>query len=419
MFVLGILGGVVLAIAIAFLPAGHKRLTIGIVGQYTEDSLPSEILNELSEGLTRVGPDGQPLPGLASSWSVSSDFTTYKFYLLPNQKWVDGTPVRAEELNYHFKDALMRGISNTVVEVQLKESYTPFPVIVSRPLFKRDFVGVGPYRLAAIKTAGSQVTEVDLSAMEGTGKPDLAYHIYPTEASAITAWKLGEVGTVEDLSVVPLNGWKVKISTDVRKDRFVGLFFDTQDPVVSDKTIRQAIAYAIKDKVPEGAVRAYGPISPDSWAFNPNLKSYDYDLPHAKEMLAKVATNAASLKLTISTFPTLLPMAESIKNDLGGLGMSVDLRVVPGTPDNFQMLLATQAIPPDPDQYDLWHSTQPPTSNITRLDKPRIDKLLADGRKTDGMTARKPIYWDFQKTLVEETPVVFLYHPLSYALSRE
>jgi len=84
--------------------------------------------------------------------------------------------------------------------------------------------------------------------------------------------------------------------------------------------------------------------------------------------------------------------------------------------EDFDVLLAVQEIPRDPDQYHLWHSTQP--GNITNFWNPRIDKLLEDGRRISSLEERKKIYFDFQRFLVEEAPVVFLYYPTSYEISR-
>src|SRR5471030_1274736 len=51
------------------IPFSHTD-TIGIVGAYTQDTLPSEITGKLSSGLTTIAPDGTIEPGLASSWDV-------------------------------------------------------------------------------------------------------------------------------------------------------------------------------------------------------------------------------------------------------------------------------------------------------------------------------------------------------------
>jgi len=52
--------------------------------------------------------------------------------------------------------------------------------------------------------------------------------------------------------------------------------------------------------------------------------------------------------------------------------------------------------------------------NITKYNDPRIDKLLEDGRMTSDEERRKELYFDFQKSLTEDLPAIFLYHPYKY-----
>jgi len=57
--------------------------------------------------------------------------------------------------------------------------------------------------------------------------------------------------------------------------------------------------------------------------------------------------------------------------------------------------------------------------NITNYQSPKLDKLLEDGRKLTDQNERQAVYFDFQKTLVEDTPVIFLYHPTVYTISKK
>ncbi len=59
----------------------------------------------LFEGLTRLGEDGQPEPGIASSWEVLDRGTRYIFHLR-DAKWSNGDPVTAEDFEYAWKRAL-------------------------------------------------------------------------------------------------------------------------------------------------------------------------------------------------------------------------------------------------------------------------------------------------------------------------
>ena len=60
-------------------------------------------LNHLFEGLVNRGKDGQIIPGVAKSWTISSDGLVYTFNLRNNAYWSDGTPVLAKDFVYSFR----------------------------------------------------------------------------------------------------------------------------------------------------------------------------------------------------------------------------------------------------------------------------------------------------------------------------
>ena len=55
------------------------------------------ILRDLFEGLTAVGPDGSAVPAAAESWTVSADGLEYTFRLRENLRWSNGDPLRAAD----------------------------------------------------------------------------------------------------------------------------------------------------------------------------------------------------------------------------------------------------------------------------------------------------------------------------------
>ncbi len=73
------------------------------VATYSHDFL---ILNNIQEGLTRVGLDGATVEGaMAESWDVSADGKVYTFHLR-DAKWSNGEPVTANDFEFGWKLAL-------------------------------------------------------------------------------------------------------------------------------------------------------------------------------------------------------------------------------------------------------------------------------------------------------------------------
>jgi oligopeptide transport system substrate-binding protein len=55
------------------------------------------ILRDLYEGLTEIGPQGEPKPAAADRYSVSTDGLTYRFHLRDHGQWSNGEPVIAAD----------------------------------------------------------------------------------------------------------------------------------------------------------------------------------------------------------------------------------------------------------------------------------------------------------------------------------
>ncbi|UFT98920.1 peptide ABC transporter substrate-binding protein [Radiobacillus kanasensis] len=70
------------------------------------DSNSWQALNNLMEGLTRLGKDHQPQPAVAESWDISDDGKVYTFHLREDAKWSNGDPVTAEDFVFAWKQML-------------------------------------------------------------------------------------------------------------------------------------------------------------------------------------------------------------------------------------------------------------------------------------------------------------------------
>ena len=80
---------------------------------------------------------------------------------------------------------------------------------------------------------------------------------------------------------------------------------------------------------------------------------------------------------------------------------------------DFELLLYEIETTVDPDQYNLWHSLKSnyPDLNLSGYSYERVDILLEDARRNIDDGIRLQRYILFQKYLVADAPVVFLYQP--------
>ncbi len=418
---------------------------IGRTGLITLATLPLDIQRKISDGLTSIDQSGSSVPALADRWVAEDDGKTYRFVLGKNKFWQDGKQLQPQDVKYNFSDAQVLTTQNEVI-FKLKQSFAPFPFVVSQPLFRSEkktswfvfsetvIIGTGDYKVNRLHEEGGKITQLELESPQER----LVYRFYPTENRAVLAFKRGEVDILERISSqYDFVGWKrVKATPTIQQSEYLAVFFNNNSPIF-DKAIRQALNYALPKS--QGDERAETPVNPRSWAYNKTVKTYASDKEKAISLLLK-AIPKQKIEFELSTVPNFQKDAENIKSvwevfgveavkacsqskdvanksDCKNLEIAVQLKIV-NVPDvsNFQVLLIAQESPQDPDQYYLWHSTQ--QTNFTGYRNPHVDKLLEDGRSIVDQKERKSIYQDFQQILVDDSPAIFLNHLTWYTIER-
>lgn len=403
------------------IPIG-KHESIGMVGAYTLDSLPVNILQEVSSGLTMLSPDGKLLPSVARQWKVDSNGKKYTFLLKNNVYFSDNTKVVSKYINYNFSDAKVERPNDHTIVFNLRDTYSPFLTTVSRPIFKKGFVGTGPFVVKSVKLNGNFVESLTLVLRSDPYKTK-TYQFYPTTTSLKDGYVLGAVSKAIGLPDILYKGASLASFPNTRStkrvdyERLVTIFYNTRNEVLSDKRVRSALTYALPDSFREGQ-RAYLPFFPHSWAYDESY-TYNQDIDRAKLLFSNTETGTKSGELTIEikTLPQYKDTADAVATEWKKIGVIGKIIVVESIPSTFQVFLGSFVVPRDPDQYSLWHSQQ--ENNITRYENKRIDKLLEDGRKTVDMGERKKIYSDFQKYLLADSPASFLYFPYEYEITRK
>lgn len=422
-----------------------KTYYVGLIGDYNIDTLPKEVTGKLSAGLTKVADDGTVEPLLAQRWSTEQDGKTYRFILKENIFFRDGRELTTQDINYNFPNVETIITPNDIV-FKLPDSFAPFPVAVSQPILRKEeqsyklilsrptLIGIGPYSLVDYKKIGNRISEVILESRDDK----YVYKFYLTENDAVTAFKHGEVDTLPGLTQrFDIAEWSsVELTQTTDFSKYLAVFFNMRDPKYT-KNIRQTLSYAIQK--PTDQTRALGPINPESWAYLPALKSYDKDIERGIERILDEPPQE-KLEFSLTTTSTYQDEAETIISEWEELGKrafescqttsaisdksvcenmkiqtSLKITNFPDT-SNFEMLLIGQESPPDPDQYQMWHSGE--STNFSGFKNTRIDNLLEKGRQTTNFQERKEIYQEFQQFFLEDAPAIFIRHLDSYTVKR-
>jgi peptide/nickel transport system substrate-binding protein len=224
------------------------------------------------------------------------------------------------------------------------------------------------------------------------------------------------------------------------------LGFNMKDSRLSNKLVRQAIAYAInKNSILNGVLSGYGelangPFLPQMWAYNKNVKPSPYDPEQAKALLKEagwvdtdrdgyVDKNGKRFVLTI-LFNQGNHIREStgivIQDNLKQVGIEVKLRVVEWASltkefldkHNFEAVIMGWGVPFNPNIYDVFNSKKvnPGELNFISYANPEVDELIDVGRFNLDKDVRKKAYDRIQEIFYEEVPYVFLFNPDNLAV---
>lgn len=404
--------GVFLQIKFNFININTNTVSEALVGTYQEHDLPLEVTRLLSESLVEVDENSRIIPKLASNWEVNTEATVYKFRLKDNLYWLDGSRVKSSDIEFVIPNIEISYPDDQIIEFKLKEAYSAFPSLLIKPVFRKGtLIGTGPYKISKVEKSRIFITKMVLETNQAD-LPKIIIRFYPNEKTALTGFSLGEVQSLMGISYK--NGNNSIIGKNYATDytKIVTIFFNMEDEVLSNRSLRQALSFAAP--VIEGEVEANNPYPPMSWAFNKDVKNYLENSEEAKAALQRAKGNSSAellkKEIILTTTPQLEEIGKKVIMAWREIGINAILRVESGVPQKFQALLITQSIPPDPDQYFLWHETQKNT-NLTKYSQKRVDKDLEDGRKFTQESKRKEVYADFQRVLLEDAPAAFLYFP--------
>jgi len=253
-------------------------------------------------GLMKNTPDGNLVPELADSYTISPDGLTYTFTLKNNIYFHDGQPITADDVLFtvqkvqdpaiksplqpNWDGVVAKEINSTQISFTLPKPYAPFLQnttlgIIPKHIWKSasddDFIysqynfepiGSGPYRLYSVDHNSSGIPQnYDLVPFDGyvLGSPFISHLIVKTftdEKNMIEAYQRGEIQSTYDIA--PQVAQSLSKSSNhiytTALPRVIGIFFNqNQAPVLANKEVRQALELATdRQAVVDNVLGGYG-----------------------------------------------------------------------------------------------------------------------------------------------------------------
>jgi len=415
------------------------------------------LLHQLYDTLVRLGPDGKPVPALATTWTLTEDGLKARF-TLRDARFHSGRPVTAEDVVFTIRRYLtpsvganllgrMRSfagataLDDKTVEIQLSAP-TPGLFDLLGAIFIQDSsvidrlarqdAGSGPYRLTAFQPGVSFVmtryAEHWNSAV--TGPDSITVRIIPDQRSAAAALRAGQIDLMlsasaqqaKDLEgVAGISVWR----SDAAPTSYY-LMANTSRGPLGNRDFRKALQraidrQAIDDIVHSGAAQATcQPWAASHWAFDPALeRGCSFDLSAARDHLAKSGIRSPSVTVNTaveSYSPGSVATAQILQQALASIGVTLNIVTYEQAQarqlllaSEFDLLLHQYTEGGNDPQFNMPSALFGPGGRA-KFTTPEYERLVAASTATSDANRRKAIYSEISKLIIDEAFVMPIVH---------
>ncbi|MEW1960149.1 ABC transporter substrate-binding protein [Kineococcus sp. NPDC059986] len=408
---------------------------------------------------TLVVPNGKTLemePSLATQWETSADGLTWTFRLVDGVTFHDGTPFTAADVVFSYKRIIDQKLANaarfaTVADVTAPDDRTvvitlkrPTPNLLSRiggfkgmAILSKDVDektlatkanGTGPFSLQ-----GSSASEISLKRFDDywSRAPKLGgvtFQFLPEPAAALTALTTDQVQWTDNVPPQRVASFKDDESVDLGEVASVDYWYLAMNCAKApfDRVeVRRAIAFAVdREAVTEaakfGTARANQTAIPQGSEWYYDYAPFRRDLDEAKRLLqqAGVSTPVTMGLMVTSDYPETVTAAQVIASQLEPLGVKVDIQTEDfatwldreGRGDFDAFMLGWLGNIDPADFYEDQHRTGG-ANNYQKYSNPVTDGLLDRAAVEPDKAARKTLYEQAAKQIVDDVSYLFLYNP--------
>ncbi len=311
--------------------------------------------------------------------------------------------------------------------------------------FNRSPIGTGPFKFAEwrVNEYVRLVRNPDFFRAPGPWLDSVVFRTLPDELTLRLAFETREVDFWD-----PVSPWAYRETS--RKDRYEVFSYpgnsygyvgwNLRRPLFRDLKVRQAIARAVN--IPEmikyilygRGTQSTGPFLPRDWFFDPNVQPLTYDPDAARALLAeagwkpgrdgileKDGQRFAFTLITNQGNEIRKDIATLVQSDLRKLGIEVKVEVYEWAvfitkfvnKSDFDAMVLGWVLPPDFDQFAIWHSSQTGNEQLNRLyyQNPEVDNLLVSIREEFNRDRIISLAGKIQALIYHDQPATFLYVP--------
>ena len=324
------------------------------------------LIGNVYEGLLSRDSDNKVQPGLAKSWDISNDGTTYTFHLNENMNFSNGDKLDADDVAWSINQLKEKQYynANQVESLDKAEAVDAGTVrltldapdsnllwyLTGRPglVFdknatynaKTEAVGSGPYTVESFDPASKMVLKANPKYWGSAHKPATEHVVLKfitDDNAAVNALKGGDVDVLSPVNATlakSLDTNTYRVSAADGSDKFV-LAFNCTNAKLKDKRVRQAIRYAINHKeiiASRGNVdyALGGPIPSVDPGYEDLTGLYPYNVDKAKELMKEAGyTTDKPLRLTLTYANTYgTELGDQLKSQLAKIGIDLKINYV-------------------------------------------------------------------------------------------
>lgn len=324
------------------------------------------LIGNVYEGLVSRDSDNAVQPGLAKSWDISTDGTTYTFHLNRNMTFSNGDVLDADDVAWSINQLKEKQYynANQVESLSKAEALDANTVritlsspdsnllwyLTGRPglVFDKDAtynaktqaVGSGPYTVESFDSASKMVLKANPKYWGTAHKPAMQHVVIDfitDDNAAVNALKSGDVDVLSPVNATlakSLDTNTYHVSASDGSDKFV-LAFNCANKKLADKRVRQAIRYGINHKeiiASRGGVDTAlgGPIPSVDPGYEDLTGLYPYDVAKAKNLMTQAGYSTDHpLELTLTYANTYgTELGDQLKSQLAKIGITLKINYV-------------------------------------------------------------------------------------------